>query len=116
MTTETKILTREQIDSCFDGPMPSGSGKSRYDVARLIEQAVLNSPEVVAMREQNKLLLGLVKEMSENDTYETEYDGRMYSICHGCGAQDGEDHRNQRCVYLRAQAAIDAAMEAKDEF
>ena len=29
-------LTLEQIDACFDGLMPSGSGKSRYDIARAI--------------------------------------------------------------------------------
>ena len=33
-------LTLEQIDACFDGLMPSGSGKSRYDIARAIEAEV----------------------------------------------------------------------------
>ena len=33
-------LTLEQIDTCFDGLMPSGSGKSRYDIARAIESEV----------------------------------------------------------------------------
>ena len=51
-------------------------------------------------------LRGLVAEMAEHDTYETEYDGRMYSICHGCGAQDGEPHRDPNCLYVRAQAAL----------
>lgn len=72
-------------------------------------QAALASPEVQALRKQNKQLLSLVEEMSVNDTYETEYDGRMYSICHGCGAQDDEWHR-ANCVYERARAAL-AAME-----
>lgn len=51
-------------------------------------------------------LRGLVAEMADNDTYETEYDGRMYSICHGCGAQDGEPHRDPNCLYVRARAAL----------
>lgn len=55
-----------------------------------------------------KLLRGLVAEMAENRTYETEYDGRMYSICHGCGAQDEQAHRSG-CLYIRADAAIAAA-------
>ena len=32
-------LTRAQVDACWDGLMPSGHGKSRYDIARAIEQA-----------------------------------------------------------------------------
>lgn len=51
-------------------------------------------------------LRGLVSEMAHNDTYETEYDGRMYSICHDCGAQDGEAHRRPDCLYVRARAAL----------
>lgn len=58
------------------------------------------------LEDENARLRGLVAEMADNDTYETEYDGRMYSICHGCGAQDGEDHRRADCVYVRARAAL----------
>ena len=34
-------LTDAQIDACWDGPTPSGSGKSRYDIARAIIRAAL---------------------------------------------------------------------------
>lgn len=34
------LLSRGEVDACFDGLMPSGNGKSRYDIARQIEQAV----------------------------------------------------------------------------
>ena len=40
-------LTREQIDACFDGLMPSGSGKSRYDIARTIESEVRKDDEAL---------------------------------------------------------------------
>jgi hypothetical protein len=63
------------------------------------------SAEPVADK-QIQELRSLVAELAENDTYETEYDGRMYTICHGCGAQDGEPHRSANCVYLRANAAL----------
>jgi hypothetical protein len=57
----------------------------------------------------------LVEEMLEYSTYETEYDGRMYSICHDCGAQDGEPHRDKNCLYLRARAAIARATSLPNE-
>ena len=34
-----KPLTNEQVDVCWGGLMPSGCGKSRYDIARAIERA-----------------------------------------------------------------------------
>lgn len=71
------------------------------------EQAVLQSPEIQALRRENIRLLRLIKEMADHGTYETEYDGRMYSICHGCGAQDGENHRDPDCIYVRASAAME---------
>ncbi len=40
-------LTLEQIDACFDGLMPSGSGKSRYDIARAIEAEVRRQDEAL---------------------------------------------------------------------
>lgn len=59
-----------------------------------------------ALDAENKRLRGLVREMAEHDTYETEYDGRTYSICHDCGAQDDEEHRDPNCLYVRARAAL----------
>lgn len=112
MTTDT-VLTSDQRDKFVGDLVDYGTDfvAPLYAVVESIEQAVLQSHEVQRLREENIRLLGLVKEMAEHDTYETEYDGRMYSICHGCGAQDGEDHRSPSCVYARAEAAINAAME-----
>lgn len=36
-------MTDAQIDACWDGLMPSGCGKSRYDIARAIVRAALAS-------------------------------------------------------------------------
>ena len=35
-------------------------------------------------------LQAAVSTMLEWSSYQTEYDGRMYIICHSCGGQDGE--------------------------
>jgi hypothetical protein len=35
------ILTNKEVDEAFDQPSESGHGKSRYDIARAIEAAVL---------------------------------------------------------------------------
>ena len=34
------MLTREQVDACWNGNTPEGYGKSRYDIARAIEALV----------------------------------------------------------------------------
>lgn len=36
-----------------------------------------------------KLVEALEEALSWSE-YETEYDGRMYTLCHSCGGQDGE--------------------------
>ena len=35
------MLTRDKIDECFSQPSASGFGKSRYDIAKEVEAAVL---------------------------------------------------------------------------
>lgn len=35
------ILTREEVDECFSQPSKSGFGKSRYDIAQLVESELL---------------------------------------------------------------------------
>lgn len=113
MTTETILTDADAMTIMAEfGEHDTEHGHTRYDKwqalesARAIEKAVLESPEVQALIAENAKLVGLVSEMAENGTYETEYDGRTYEICHGCGAQDGEDHRRPDCVYVRANAAI----------
>lgn len=107
MSIET-ILTDEQIIRILEENRPEYDGLDKaIIVSRAIEQAVLQSPEIQALRRENIRLFRLIKEMADHGTYETEYDGRMYSICHGCGAQDGENHRDPDCIYVRASAAME---------
>jgi len=35
------LLTDDEINACWNGPMPSGFAKSQYDIARAIESAIL---------------------------------------------------------------------------
>lgn len=58
MTTETKILTEEQIDElCFLTPSnQTRRAANDRDMARAIEQSVLQSPEVRAMRKDAERL------------------------------------------------------------
>ncbi len=53
----TTVLTRDEIDAAFNQPNENGFGKSRYDIARLIEAAVL---EKQARIEQEALIAELV--------------------------------------------------------
>lgn len=59
----------------------------------------LAQQEIERLRAELKKMRWFVEELAAHDTYETEYDGRMYSICHGCGAQDEQEH-SQRCLYV----------------
>lgn len=57
MSTETKILTDEQIEDIAVRCSWRGTAIDTFDFrARAIEQAVLNSPEVVAMRKDAQFL------------------------------------------------------------
>ena len=63
--------------------------------------------ELGRVSEQRDKLLVALKSLANFDSYETEYDGRMYSICPSCGCQDSEEHRGN-CDFLVARAAIDS--------
>jgi len=56
----------------------------------------------------NKELVKHLETALDWSSYQTEYDGRMYSICHSCGGQDGE--HTSDCELPAMRAAIDAAM------
>ena len=106
MTTDVKKL-RELLTARERGwPFPSEQALVTHMFALL--------DELERLRQQNQGLRGLVSELADNDTYETEYDGRIYSICHGCGAQDGEPHRRPDCLYIRARAALNPTEGAND--
>ncbi len=67
------------VDNAMHGALPLGAimigNQAAEDLRRCCD----------ALEADNKRLRRLVAEMAENDIYETEYDGRMYSICHGSG-------------------------------
>lgn len=59
------------------------------------------------LREQEGEIASLtesLKTLVVHDTYETEYDGRMETYCHGC-QMDGNEHAAD-CEYLAARAVI----------
>lgn len=88
------------------GAYPFGPDNARWEGF----QAALASPEVKALRRQVRALSNLVEELAEHNTHKTEYDGRMYSICNGCFAQDDAAH-SPGCLYIRARAALRAAAD-----
>lgn len=73
----------------IDSSMPHLVERQRANL-RLLQ----NAPE----------LLAALMELVEFDSYESEYDGRMYTICPSCGDQDGE-HR-EGCSFTTARALI----------
>lgn len=48
-----------------------------------------------------KVLLDIAR---SDGSYETEYDGRMYTFCFYCGGEDGE--HNHDCTIFQAQLAL----------
>jgi hypothetical protein len=47
-------------------------------------------------------LLAAAREMIQWAEYETEYDGRMYTICQSCSGQDGDHHPSCKLDAFRA--------------
>jgi hypothetical protein len=75
-----------------------------------VEQCILHHETALEIEAQRDKLLVILKAVSEYETYETEYDGRIYSICNSCGAQDSQPHR-ESCDYKVARDLI-AEVEA----
>ena len=55
--------------------------------------------------------VGLLEELAEHDSYSTEYDGQMITICPDCGEQEGE-HRHS-CAFVRAKAYLAARKQGE---
>jgi hypothetical protein len=67
----------------------------------------------------NAELLDALKELVDYDTYETEYDGQMLTMCHQCGWLETGSH-DKGCMFEKARAAIARAaaeigLSMKDE-
>lgn len=56
------------------------------------------------MTELEQKLLDALKSIACYDTYDTEYDGRMYEICHSCGEHDGA--HSGSCEFVHAKTLI----------
>ncbi len=50
-------------------------------------------------------LLASLEKLSEYDTYETEYDGRMMTVCPSCGWLETGDH-GSGCNFTEAKKLI----------
>lgn len=54
---------------------------------------------------ENQRLRGHLENLLCYDSYDQEYDGRMFAICPSCGGQEGE-HTTQ-CEFEAARAALE---------
>lgn len=64
--------------------------------------------EIAALREA---LQAVAKIGLSDGLYETEYDGRMYTVCQGCDYQDDVRPRHAaHCKYLAVSKLVSAAL------
>lgn len=82
------------IARCNVGTARGKEGREATETARANAHLISVVPELLAM----------VETLSAYDSYETEYDGRMYSICPACSNQDGQ--HSDRCDFVLARALI----------
>ena len=91
---ETHVTTRDFVCAFARavlakwGAQPAPADSALEDAARL------------------KVAVDLLEELAEHDSYSTEYDGRMVSICPECGEQEGEHRPN--CAFVRAKTYLAA--------
>lgn len=82
------------VARCNAGTARGKEGLDAAATARANAQLIAIVPELLAM----------VETLSAYDSYETEYDGQMLSICPACGKQDGE--HSVQCDFARARVLI----------
>lgn len=94
-----------QLAQRFDAAdVATASAQGFWDgVASLTAQAADSVLEDAA---RLKEAVGLLEELAEHDSYSTEYDGRMISLCPECGEQEGEHRSN--CAFVRAKTFLAA--------
>lgn len=87
-------------------PRPSVFDPGRFGVAysqtQMVEFATQARADLVA---ENQRLRGHLENLLCYDSYDQEYDGRMFAICPSCGGQEGE-HTTQ-CEFEAARAALE---------
>ena len=91
----------------FSLELPTGMEESdmAYIAAANPDAVLALLDELRRLHAENRELLRALKAVSEYDSYQTEYDGRMYDICPSCGKQDDDEH-SERCSFSIAQRLI----------
>jgi len=85
------------------------------DATKMKQERDLALAECERLRADMKKLRKSLESIVDNDTYETEYDGRMYTHCHSCNYDSDKPStakHDATCDYVLARkvmAAIDAA-------
>jgi hypothetical protein len=64
------------------------------------------APKMAAVTPELALkVFACLESLAEHDTYESEYDGQMMTMCHDCGWLEREEH-NKGCKFLEAKDLI----------
>lgn len=66
--------------------------------------------ELRRLHAENEQLMTALASLVGFDSYETEYAGRIYTICPACSGQDGE--HSKTCDYVSAKALISKIKES----
>lgn len=103
MTTET--ILPELIGTL--AALPEHTQKTIQAYGAACYRTALQSPEIQALRN----VLATLAEDGEAGLYESEYDGRMYTLCQHCSYQDDvRPQHDESCPIMKARSAL-AAME-----
>jgi RecJ-like exonuclease len=84
--------------------MCNGTGKMSVAAIYLREQLTAEREKVAKMRKALETTIDWAE-------YETEYDGRIYSICNSCGGQDGKHTKNCEINKFRQLTALPTEVE-----
>jgi hypothetical protein len=89
------------------------SNRQKKKAAAAIANAEQTADRVDRAKDAAMLLLESLKSIAGNGEYETEYDGRMYIVCHDCGDLGNGRHKVD-CSYTRALALIASIEQLKE--
>ena len=102
-----QAVSNEEIDACFDGLMPSGCGKSRYDIARAI----------LSLRDKPDQFPDAAKMMPVSGWQPIETapkDGTQIILTNGVSVAQGEWLHQE--PYARENRDLDGRYISQDEF
>ncbi len=90
------------------------SGLCESVAGKLYTRTFLTEPSPLPVGEDQRdavRLVNALRSIVDNDTYETEYDGRMLVICHSCGLLERDGH-SPHCDYAQARAVLTSILGA----